>query len=413
MTSSPEQGRQAQPQKIGRYRLTRKLGSGSFATVWQGHDDDLDVPVAVKVLADNWADNDDVRSRFLSEARIMRKIRDPRIVRVYDIGTLPDGRPYFVMDFADGGSLEDLRKKGIGPVQALRLCAEACRALNVLHQHDIVHRDVTPGNLLLNHTSTGEVQVLIADLGVAKQMVGASGATMTAGTPAYMALEQATGDNFDFRADIYSLAAVTYAMLTGRPPFPVRTLADLLSRDPNAVPQPLAQRIGAPPMLDNVLQSSLALQPGRRPPTAAVLADALDQVAASMSAPPGAPPPQPGQSTMRPSPITYPTPSSYLPHSGLTPGSVLGSGGYPVPQGSMAQPQGSMAHPQGSMAQPQGPVPQQGSMVGQPGWSDQSVLAEEDQDAGPTRGRLFYVFVAVAFLALFFVSLLITVLVLN
>ena len=93
---------------IGRYRLVRRIGAGSFATVWLGHDDDLDVPVAVKVLADNWASNDDVRNRFLAEARIMRRIHDRRLVQVYDIGTLDDGRPYFVMDYIDGGSLNDL-----------------------------------------------------------------------------------------------------------------------------------------------------------------------------------------------------------------------------------------------------------------------------------------------------------------
>ena len=92
--------------KIGRYSIERRIGAGSFATVWQGHDVDLDVPVAVKVLAENWAGNDDVRNRFLAEARIMRRIHDPRLVQVYDIGTLEDGRPYFVMDYIDGGSLE-------------------------------------------------------------------------------------------------------------------------------------------------------------------------------------------------------------------------------------------------------------------------------------------------------------------
>jgi serine/threonine protein kinase len=137
---------------IGRYRLVARIGAGSFATVWLSHDDDLDVPVAVKVLADNWASNPDVRNRFLAEARIMRRIHDRRLVQVYDIGTLDDGRPYFVMDYIDGGSLEDLRKQGIDPVSALRLCAEACRALDVLHAHDIIHRDVTPGNLLLSRT---------------------------------------------------------------------------------------------------------------------------------------------------------------------------------------------------------------------------------------------------------------------
>src|SRR6478609_4843120 len=129
---------------IGRYRLVRRLGAGSFATVWLGHDDDLDVPVAVKVLAENWADNADVRNRFLSEARILRRIRDRRLVAVYDIGALPDGRPYFVMDFVNGGSLDDLHKTGVAPAVALRLCAQACRAIDMLHAHHVLHRDMTP-----------------------------------------------------------------------------------------------------------------------------------------------------------------------------------------------------------------------------------------------------------------------------
>ena len=177
---------------------------GSFATVWQGHDDDLDVPVAVKVLAENWAHNDDVRNRFLAEARIMRRIHDPRLVQVYDIGTLDDGRPYFVMDYIDGGSMNDLRKAGIDPVRGLRLAVEACRAIEVLHENDIIHRDVTPGNLLLSSGPDGETRVLIADLGVAKSMIDSVGATMTAGTPSYMAPEQAAGVMpLDRRADIY------------------------------------------------------------------------------------------------------------------------------------------------------------------------------------------------------------------
>src|SRR3954452_14025499 len=229
---------------IGRYRLVRRLGAGSFATVWLGHDDDLDVPVAVKVLADNWADNADVRNRFLAEARIMRRIHDRRLVQVHDIGTLEDGRPYFVMDFIDGGSLNDLGRQGIDPVRALRLCADACRALDVLHSNDIIHRDVTPQNLLTSRAPNGETHVLIADLGVAKSMVDAVRATMTAGTPCYMAPEQAMGvTSLDRRADIYSLTAVTYAMLTGHRPFLVRSIADILARDISRPPEPIAERL--------------------------------------------------------------------------------------------------------------------------------------------------------------------------
>jgi eukaryotic-like serine/threonine-protein kinase len=130
--------------------------------------------------------------------------------------------------------LNDLRQQGIHPVRALRLCAEACRALEMLHGYDIIHRDVTPGNLLLSETANGDTQVLIADLGVAKSMLDAVGATMTAGTPSYMAPEQAMGvAPLDRRADIYSLTAVTYAMLTGHPPFLVRSIADILARNPS------------------------------------------------------------------------------------------------------------------------------------------------------------------------------------
>jgi eukaryotic-like serine/threonine-protein kinase len=108
----------------------------------------------------------------------------------------------------------------------LRLCADACRALDVLHSNDIIHRDVTPGNLLISRASNGNTHVLIADLGVAKSMVDAVGATMTAGTPSYMAPEQAMGVTpLDRRVDIYSLTAVTYAMLTDHPPFLVRSIA--------------------------------------------------------------------------------------------------------------------------------------------------------------------------------------------
>ena len=251
--------------------------------MWLGHDDDLDVPVAVKVLADNWASNNDVRNRFLVEARLMRRIHDRRLVQVHDIGTLDDGRPYFVMDYIDGGSMNDLRGQRIHPVRALQLCAEACRALDVLHAYDIIHRDVTPGNLLLSRTGNGDTQVLIADFGVAKSMLDAVGATMTAGTPSYMAPEQAMGVTpLDRRVDIYSLAAVTYAMLTGHPPFLVRSIADILARDPSQPPEPIAERIGAPSTLDGVMISGLAADRNRRPPTALLLAEGLETIAGQM-----------------------------------------------------------------------------------------------------------------------------------
>lgn len=266
---------------IGRYRITGRIGSGSFATVYKGQDDTLEVPVAIKVLADNWAGNDDVRARFLAEARLLRRLADERVVRVYDIGTTDRGQPYFVMDLADGGSLDSLRKRLVAPGLALRLCAEACRALDVLHRNQLVHRDVTPGNILLSNSPRG-VRVMLADLGVAKSLLDEYRDTMTAGTPAYMAPEQARSTQLDQRSDIYSMACVTYAMLTGRPPFPVKTLQDLLERNPHIGPPPIAAQLGAPMLLDEVLASALSADPNRRPQTALQFADVLDRLADAM-----------------------------------------------------------------------------------------------------------------------------------
>lgn len=99
-------------ERIGRYRLERRLGAGAFGTVWLAHDDELQAPVAVKVLADNWSHRLDVRERFLAEARMLRRAGSDRVVQVHDIGELPDGRPYFVMEYADGGTLADLLAAG-------------------------------------------------------------------------------------------------------------------------------------------------------------------------------------------------------------------------------------------------------------------------------------------------------------
>lgn len=283
-------------EQIGRYPVTRMLGAGAFATVWLGHDPQFDVDVAIKVLAENWAADAGIRERFVAEARFLRRIRDRRIVHVYDIGTLGDGRPYFVMDYLDGGTLEDLRRSRIPPAEALRLCAEAARGLEVLHRHRLVHRDVTPGNLLLSSRPSaarpdGTRTVVVADLGVARSVVDSSAGAMIVGTPSYMAPEQAGSGVVDHRADVYSLTAVAYALLTGHPPFRVEQVAELTTRAADAEPPPIAASLGAPATLDGLFVSGLATDPHRRPPSAALLADAFDQLAADLTGVPAAPPP--------------------------------------------------------------------------------------------------------------------------
>lgn len=274
-------------EQIGPYRVQRRVGAGAFATVWLATHPKTGQSVAVKVLADNWSEDPDTRGRFLNEARIMRRIRSPRLVQVHDIGSM-GSQPYFVMDYCDAGSLQDVRHSSMHPGAKLRLCAEACRAVAVLHEHDIIHRDVTPGNLLLHDRGDGTFQVRLADLGVAKELKQRATQTMAAGTPAYMAPEQARADHLmGPTSDVYSLTGMTYAVLSTRPPFPRQTMVQLVQRPDHVKPAPIAESIGAPPDLDALLNSGLSTDPANRPGSAPDLADALDAMATRLGTPAG------------------------------------------------------------------------------------------------------------------------------
>jgi serine/threonine protein kinase len=270
--------------QIGRYRLDAVHGSGAFATVWRGFDTELEIPVAIKILAENWSHHADVHERFLAEARLLRRIASDRVVRVYDVGT-HDGQPYFVMDFVAGGTLADLADGSLSPMDALTLAEGAARAVAKLHAAGVAHRDIKPSNLLI-HPVPGELgRVLVADLGSAKRLAEASGITVTTGTPSYMAPEQALGRSIDERSDVYSLGVVTYVLLTGRLPFDVSDPMTLVTRTATDRPARLAEPRHLPPPLDRttldaLLVRSMALDPAHRPRTALELADALAHVSA-------------------------------------------------------------------------------------------------------------------------------------
>lgn len=259
------------PEHLGRLRRVERIGVGGFASVWRYQDQDLDSPVAVKALADNWAQLADVRERFLEEARILRRADSDHVVRVYDIGEI-DQVPYFVMSYANQGTLADLlHERGSLPLNlVVDLVEQIGLGLTVLHRGGVVHRDIKPQNLLLDTDENGQTRVLVADLGVAKADLAASGLTQVVGTPAYMAPEQARGFGIDQRADVHSLAAVAYQLLTGH-----HARSDLHEVIEGTAVTPPSAWTELPEQIDVVLLRALDPDPEQRWSTVDTLAVAL------------------------------------------------------------------------------------------------------------------------------------------
>ncbi|MEU8392614.1 serine/threonine-protein kinase [Micromonospora sp. NPDC048843] len=270
------------PLLIGPYAVERLLGVGSFAMVWLGYDRALDAHVAIKVLAENWSHDLRVRERFLDEARLLRRLEHERLVRVHAVGELPDGRPYAVLAWADGGSLRDRLATGEIPAPtALWLLGEVCAGVAVLHRHGVVHRDLTPGNILFRTAGHGGAeQVLIADLGLAKALAAASGLTARAGTPGYMAPEQDDpGAVVDTRADVYGLGRLGLRLLAADPSSANPTRPEPPRRAPE-----IRLRDGVPPAVAAVLARATAHRPADRYPDAATVHAALVRASAPAAA---------------------------------------------------------------------------------------------------------------------------------
>jgi serine/threonine protein kinase len=266
------------PSRLGRLRRISRLGAGGFASVWLYQDDVLESLVAVKGLADNWSQHLDVRERFLEEARILRRADSDHVVRVYDLGETKDGTPYFVMSYADQGTLEDLLGQGRLPwPQAVDLVRQAGQGLSVLHRIGVLHRDVKPPNLLLQTSDDGEARLLVADLGVAKALAQASGLTQMVGTAAYMAPEQAMpGTGIDVRADVHALGAVAYRMVTGQL---VRGGGLEAMNNPRLPPPPSSLVPGLPRGFDGVIQRAINIDRDARWSDVDSFVAALDEVA--------------------------------------------------------------------------------------------------------------------------------------
>jgi eukaryotic-like serine/threonine-protein kinase len=257
------------PLVTGRYRVERPLGHGAMSTVDLAVDTQLDREIALKRLAENLARDDDLRARFQREARLAAKLAHPNVVRVYDVGVDDEGRPFIAMEYVDGETLAEvvMRRGPLPPREVAELGIQACRALAAAHDAGLVHRDVKPQNLLLRTDGV----LKLGDFGVA---VGLEGTRLTMagtviGTAAYLAPEQARGEDVTAAADVYGLGAVLYELLTGRPPRNPATLAELT--DTRTIPTPQ----DAPPDLARIVMQCLASDPDDRPASAAELAGDL------------------------------------------------------------------------------------------------------------------------------------------
>ncbi len=251
------------PSKLGRYPVRRRIGSGAFATVWLAHDEHLDSPVAIKVLADNWTEDLHIRQRFVEEGRFLRKVESPHVVSVYDAGELEDSRPFLVMAYADQGTLAGrMEREPLAASYALHVIMQVGAGLHALHQRGVLHRDVKPANVLFRTVEiNGEPQVIamLGDLGLGKAMDMSSRLTMIGGTPSFVAPEQAQGEPLDGRADQFSLAALTYLLLAGRAPYDHESLR--AAADPGP-PPPLGN--GLPKEAEKVIAKALSADRAER-----------------------------------------------------------------------------------------------------------------------------------------------------
>ncbi len=254
-----------------RYVTEQTLGRGGMATVELARDEQLGRRVAIKRLSELLTDDEIFRERFLREAQMAAKLSHPNIVGVFDVGE-EDGVPYIVMEYVEGETLADLmaRKGPIDPDRAVDLILQVCAGLEHAHAAGLVHRDIKPQNLLVRADDT----VKIADFGIARPLDGTqlTQAGTVLGTAAYLAPEQALGERVTGAADIYSLGAVTYELLSGRPPYQFASLADLVVKQREGPPPPIA---GVAAELGEVVLRSLALDPDARPRSAAALAHEL------------------------------------------------------------------------------------------------------------------------------------------
>jgi eukaryotic-like serine/threonine-protein kinase len=277
-----------------RYELGDRLGSGGMSTVYRATDRVLERTVAVKILAEHLSDDDKFVARFRREALAVAKLIHPNIVQVYDTGVDAD-RHYIVMEYVEGKSVAQLlQTKGrLGADSTAEIGIQSCAGLEYAHRQGIIHRDVKPGNLMViggpagrrrrdssaHEPPTGEMTIKLTDFGIARATAQSrlTQVGSVVGTAAYLAPEQARGEEATPAADVYALGVVLYQLLTGRLPWEGSTLAELAIRRENEQPlPPSSYDPDVPETLSRAVLISLEGEAAARYSSARDLSRALD-----------------------------------------------------------------------------------------------------------------------------------------
>jgi serine/threonine-protein kinase len=264
-----------------RYREPEPIGHGGMGDIYRALDETLGRAVAIKLLAERYSDDASVRSRFTREALAAARLSgEPNTVTIFDVGEWND-RPFIVMEYLGGGSLEDRLRAGGAeePNQAVRWLEQAARALDAAHARGVVHRDVKPGNLLLD----GDGDVHVADFGIATA-AGLDSLTQTGtiiGTAGYLSPEQAQGDRATPASDVYALGVVAFELLTGERPYRREsTTAEAAAHVHAPIPSATERDPTLPRDVDAVFERALAKDPAERYDSGAAFVAALDRALA-------------------------------------------------------------------------------------------------------------------------------------
>ena len=243
-----------------RYRVQQLLGRGGMGAVYLSHDQVLDEAVALKIIAPSWShDPVDLAERFRREASAARRISHPRVIRIHDLGETRDGLLFMSMEYCAGKTLaQHMEQRGrLAPGERRDVLDQICEGLKAAHQAGVVHRDLKPHNVLIGHGGA----VKLIDFGLAKASFqrGMTATGLILGTPEYMSPEQIRGGSVDHRSDIYSLGALAYHLVTGKPPFVAGSAIAIgfshLSEEP-APPSQLCDDV--PPTLESAILRALA-----------------------------------------------------------------------------------------------------------------------------------------------------------